>query len=245
MAARCVAIAIKSQGAKMNPSVKDTAKAVAELDNVDHRTLVGRIRRAKTRLKILEAAAHVFAKTGADGAVIDDFIRAAGISRGTFYNHFHTMSELLDATMDWMADDITRSTDPFISSIKDDATRLATAMRLYLRWAALDPKWCAFMAKIPHIGPFAERQVRRDIQAGARAGVFRIPDYDAAHDLLLGTSYQVIRRIAANPDQAIPTDYSVRLVLRGLGVTEKKIGEIMSKPLPPFLPPEMSTKLFR
>ncbi len=225
--------------------MKGSSRRSGEAEEINHRTRVGRIRRAKTRVKILDAATRVFAKMGADGAVIDDFIRAAGVSRGTFYNHFSTTAELLDATVDWMADDITQSIDPFVKDIKDDAARLATAMRLYLRWAASDPKWCAFMAKIPHIGPFAERQVRRDIQGGVRSGVLNVPHYEAAHDLILGTSYQVIRRIAANPGQAVPTDDVVRLVLRGLGATEKKVDEIMSKALPPFRPPETSTKLFR
>ncbi len=226
-------------------SLAEKTTAPTEVEETNHRTRVGRIRREKTRLKIIEAAAIVFAKAGADGAVIDDFIRAAGVSRGTFYNHFDTTPALLDATIDWMADDITQAIDPHVKGIKDDAYRLATAMRLYLRWAASDPKWSAFMAKIPHIGPFAERQVRRDIQGGVRSGDFNVPHFEAAHDLLVGTSYQTIQRIAASPGQAVSTDDAVRVILRGLGATEKKINEIMRKPLPPFMPPETSSKLFR
>ena len=56
----------------------------------DHRTRVGRQRRARTQARILEAAFEVFARKGPDAPVIDDFIQAAGVARGTFYNHFRT-----------------------------------------------------------------------------------------------------------------------------------------------------------
>ena len=46
------------------------------------------------RLRIIEAALRVFAEKGPDVAVIDDFIHAAGVARGTFYNHFRTTEDL-------------------------------------------------------------------------------------------------------------------------------------------------------
>lgn len=219
------------------------AKASAPKTEVDHRTRVGRVRRARTRVRILEAAAHVFAKQGTESPVIDDFIRAAGVSRGTFYNHFGTTGELLDATVAWMADEITHAIDPLIKGIEDDAMRLGTAIRIYLSWAATDRKWCAFMARIPHIGRFAERRVRRDVLHGLREGVFDVSHYDVAYDLILGTSHRTIRRIAEHPRKPARTDEVVRLILRGLGVKERKIGQIMALPLPPFQPPKRRVEL--
>src|SRR5512137_1877770 len=64
----------------------------------DHRPRVGRERRARMRLRIIESALRVFAEKGPEAAVIDDFIKAAGVARGTFYNHFRTTEELLIAT---------------------------------------------------------------------------------------------------------------------------------------------------
>ena len=68
----------------------------------DHRTRVGRERSARTETRILEAALRVFGEMGPDAPKIDDFVLAAGISRGTFYNHFESVEELLAATSEWL-----------------------------------------------------------------------------------------------------------------------------------------------
>ncbi|HNN08489.1 MAG TPA: helix-turn-helix domain-containing protein, partial [Azospira sp.] len=60
---------------------------------VDHRTRVGQERRERTRAKLLAAALPVFAKHGADAAIIDSIIQQAGVARGTFYNYFRTNDE--------------------------------------------------------------------------------------------------------------------------------------------------------
>jgi AcrR family transcriptional regulator len=92
---------------------------------------------------------HSAGGRGCSAKFIDDFIRAAGVSRGTFYNYFRTTGELLEATISSLKDDAIRAVDPQISRIDDVVLRLATAIRLHLRWAASDPDRCAFIAKIP------------------------------------------------------------------------------------------------
>src|ERR1700722_15368128 len=64
--------------------------------NLLRRAAIGEQRRARTRERILQAAAQVIAKSGTDRATIDDFILAGGAARGTFYNHFESRQELLD-----------------------------------------------------------------------------------------------------------------------------------------------------
>ena len=41
-----------------------------------------------TRQRILEAAEEVFAEKGYHGAVVDDIVRTADMSKGGFYFHF-------------------------------------------------------------------------------------------------------------------------------------------------------------
>jgi AcrR family transcriptional regulator len=205
---------------------------------------VGRDRSARTRVRIIEAAAHVFADKGADSPVIDDFIRAASVSRGTFYNHFHTTRELLEATITWLADDVIRSVDPEVDSIQDAALRLATALRMYLHWAAADRRWCAFVAKIPQVGVIAHRRVLRDLRDGQRNGAFTFPHLEVAYDLAVGTGAQAIRRMAESPTSPDRTDGVVYVVMQGLGVKRDKLKEIMSAPLPKTHRPIKSHSLF-
>jgi AcrR family transcriptional regulator len=55
---------------------------------------------ARTRERLLEAAAAVFAEHGVDGAAIDDIAARAGYSRGAFYSNFSDKTELLIALCD-------------------------------------------------------------------------------------------------------------------------------------------------
>jgi AcrR family transcriptional regulator len=215
-----------------------------EVKALNHRTRVGRDRSARTRARIIEAAAHVFADRGADSPVIDDFIRAAAVARGTFYNHFRTTRELLEATITWLADDVMRSVDPEVDAIGDVALRLATALRMYLRWAAADRKWCAFVAKIPQVGVIAHRRVLRDLREGQRTRVFSFPHLDVAYDLAVGTGAQAIRRMAESPTGPDRSDGVVLVVLQGLGVKPDKVEEIMKASVPQGHRPIKSGSIF-
>lgn len=52
------------------------------------RTLTQDERRTEQRRRLLDAAAHVFAKEGVAGASVDHIIARAGMGRRTFYDHF-------------------------------------------------------------------------------------------------------------------------------------------------------------
>lgn len=52
--------------------------------------------RDKTRCQILESAARLFALEGYAQVSIDDLMADAGLTRGAFYHHFRTKSEIYD-----------------------------------------------------------------------------------------------------------------------------------------------------
>src|SRR5215472_11412241 len=86
--------------------------------SVDHRTRVGQARRARTQARIIAAALRVFTEHGPqDPPVIDDFIRAAGVARGTFYNYYKSVGELLEATRKWLEDDFIESIEAEVASL--------------------------------------------------------------------------------------------------------------------------------
>src|ERR1700751_751348 len=105
----------------------------------DHRVRVGAMRRERTRLRLLETALTVFTEKGADVAVIDDFIAAAGVSRGTFYNHFRTTTELMLALATAMSDEVLQIVDPLVLAVEDPIERFATGTRLYMQMALRYP----------------------------------------------------------------------------------------------------------
>src|SRR5271166_2453279 len=118
----------------------------------DHRTRVGRERSARTETRILEAALRVFADMGPDAPKIDDFVQAAGISRGTFYNHFESVEELLVATSEWTTRETIEAIEAVLEGLEGPALRLGVGLRLFLAKAQSDPVWCRFVARVWKIG---------------------------------------------------------------------------------------------
>jgi AcrR family transcriptional regulator len=166
--------------------------------------------------------------------VIDDFIKAAGIARGTFYYYFKSTAELLKATSTWLAGDLVESIEKEVRVIKDPVARHGMGCRLWMRKAELDPAWCAFVAGTWFQEGFALAAPLRDLRLGIKAGGFHCPSANAAYDLAMGTLRQGMIRLMQNPKlrQAHYGDVIVQILLQGLGADPDKIAEIMKCPLP-------------
>jgi AcrR family transcriptional regulator len=189
-------------------------------------------RRARTRARIVAAALRVFAEKGTDAPVIDDFIRAAGVARGTFYNYFTRTEQLLVAVTTSLEDDLMLSIEAELSELRDPAARLATGMRLWLAWSRADPVWCAFIVKSRFRGELVERQLQTDLGNGRKAGAFRIASLEVARDLVVGAILEAMTRILTAPVSKAYCDGVVRAVLAGLGIDADRIDQLLAAPIP-------------
>ncbi len=206
----------------------------------DHRTQVARERRARTQARIIEGALDVFARKGPDGAVIDDFIRAAGVARGTFYNYYKSTEELLAATTKWLEDDLMVSIETEIAHITDPVERLTSGVRMWLNKAKSEPEWCAFIVRVRWRGPLVEHQLTTDLKAGMRSGQFDIPGVDAARDLVVGTILEAMRRIVDDRPARSFDQQVTRVILRGLGLDPQAIARQLARPVPTMRRPSRS-----
>lgn len=199
---------------------------------VDHRARVGRERRARTQSRILAAALQVYAKRGPDAPVIDDFIRAAGVARGTFYNHFKSTSELFEATAKWLEDDMMVSIETEIGRTRDPLERLTNGVRLWLLRASSDAAWCSFVVRNRRRSAFVEKQLTGDLRGGRRKGVFTFPSIDVARDMTVGTILEAMSRMMQGRVPGTYVDDVTRIVLRGLGLSDASIEAALSRPVP-------------
>ena len=207
----------------------------------DHRTRVGRERRARTRQRIVEAALGVIAQRGPDAPVIDDFIRAAGVARGTFYNHFETTEELLTATSSWLEDALIDRIESVIGGFDDPVRRAATGMRLWLHLSRRDPVFCAFVVRSRFRGAAVERTLALDLDGGLRSGRFTAPSVTLARDLVVGTIREAQARMMDARVPAAYPDEVVRLILRALKVDEGRIDAMLAEPVPTMARARRST----
>ena len=206
-----------------------------DVDNeeVNHRTVVGRHRRAITEKKIIRAAIQVFARQGRDAPVIDDFIKAAGIARGTFYNYFKSTDELLLATSELLSEEQMELINKIVGRIsRDPVMRFGVGLRIWIRWAQADRFRCLFIARMGLANPASYERPLQDIRAGIRKKMLVAPDAYVAWDVVAGAIRQAMFRISEGNVRWDYGDSIVQLCLRALGAPADKTLEIMSFVLP-------------
>lgn len=215
---------------------ESTAKASIE----NHRVRVGAQRREKTRLRLLETALPVFADKGSEGAVIEDFIAAAGLSRGTFYNHFRTTSELLLALAGAMSDEVLHVVDPAVLQREDPVERFVTGTRLYMQMAMRFPLWGRFITqvgtRIATRGQLIDEYLSRDLGLAIAQGRIHVDNVLVARDIVLGSIIYGIETMLTEPTHDQHPEQMLNIVLRGFGLPADEARAIAYMPLPTLGP---------
>lgn len=202
----------------------------------DHRVRVAAERREKTRLKLLESALTVLYEKGPDGVVADDFIAAAGVSRGTFYNYFDTTNDLILALASAMSDEFVAAINEYILTCNSPLERLAAGTRLYMQMTLRFPIWGSFLsrleARIAVRGQFIEHYITRDLTDALDQGLIQVADVLAARDMVIGSIFYGIGTMAAEPTHADHPQHLIEAILRGLRAPEALIAPLAHGPLP-------------
>lgn len=84
----------------------------------------------QSRERILESARELFRRRGFEGASIDEVMNAAGLTRGAFYAHFDSKSDLVSQVLDIEAGLV--RTLRLAPSVDDPLAELLTALSDYL-----------------------------------------------------------------------------------------------------------------
>lgn len=202
---------------------------------------IGAERRERTRQKLLAAAARAIAELGEQRAGIDDFIRVAGVARGTFYNHYSTRKQLLDDL--WGA--IGRA--PFLriqrscEDLQDPAERLATETRLVFACAAQNAAWGWLVYSMSGDGDTISEDLLRfprpDLEIGRKLGRFDFDDLTAACDLVVGSVRWGLRSLLAEGRSLQWGDALCVLLLKGLSIPDVEARIIVARPLPEIVHP--------
>ena len=221
-----------SFSAKPRPGARKRAAPAAE----DHRVRTGAARSEQTRLRLLVAALTVFAEKGTDAPVIDDFIAAAQVARGTFYNYFSTTQALLAAVTAELSDEILSSIDVAVLKFDDPVERIVCGCLLYMHLAVEYPTWGVFMTRsglrIDAVGKLVDVYLPRDLQLALDAGLLAFPSVRVARDLVFGCTMQ---SIASGLSGAAPREHlreAFQLALRGMGVAPRRASQLCAMHLP-------------
>lgn len=198
------------------------------------RSSVAAARRARTREKLLAAAARVVSELGETRARIDDFIAAAGISRGSFYNYYSTREQLLADLWARVGSEPFYEIQQLSQRILDPAERLATEARLVLLRATREPIWGWLVYSMS-----ASKQVpqdllsypRPDLILGHRQGRFQFSNLDCANDLVVSALRRALLGVLERDREDGYVSGIVALLLRALGLDHKEAEAIATRPL--------------
>jgi AcrR family transcriptional regulator len=142
---------------------------------------------ARTRARLMDAAAEAFARHGIEAASVNEIAHAAEVSNGTFYNHFRDKDEIADAVAFAIAADFARRIDAAMRDVTDPAERTSFGTRHFIDLATREPTWGRAMVRAIGSLPKLRRQVsafaRADLERGAREGVFKVEIDDLLVDL--------------------------------------------------------------
>ncbi len=198
--------------------------------NHEARAAAAESRRAQTRARLIEAAMTVIAEKGPEASSIEDFVAAAGVSRGTFYNYFPTHEDLLHALNTEISEALYKTLEPVRSGMDDPAVLLATVVHRILAAFVLDPvrAWLALKFEAMAIPRQAVFEARFDAiySAAVATGRFRHCEVAAARNLVFGGFRMGQRDIAlgeVGPEHAVDL---VALMLIALGLTPAEATQI-------------------
>lgn len=184
----------------------------------------------------MKSALAVFAEKGPDLPVIEDFIAAAGVARGTFYNYFRTTGELLAALTGAMSDEVLAVVDAEVLKFDDPAVRICTGTRLYVGMACRYPIWGTFLARIGsrHAvrGKLLDTYLTRDIETGVQTKRFAVPNAVVVRDIILGSIFFGLETILTEPSIENHVEEMMYVVLHGIGLSKEEARAIAFMPLP-------------
>ena len=178
-------------------------------------------RRAETRLRLLDAAAELFAERGVDGASVDAIAERAERTSGAIYDHFGGKDGLLFALLEGWVDDVAVVISAELATASTLDERLASIWRNVTRppagggrWIALEHELWSYVARHPTAREHLARRYR-----AAWVGVDEaVAEWTEGHvaigpaliGLLLGL--EMMRRV----DPGAVTDEMAVAALRGI-----------------------------
>lgn len=177
----------------------------------------------------------VLARRGPDGATVGEIAGEAGVSPGTFYNHFPSLMDLVETVTHELQSGVEIGSSTLEAVEHDPAARVVIGTFQLLALAEDQPNAAAafvtLLAAVPSFRTRIRRVVQGAIEAGATSGRFDVPANLSPVDAVLGCAVQWMRSILTGEDGGGSKADRGRLVLRLLGVAEADIEDVISSTL--------------
>jgi AcrR family transcriptional regulator len=192
-----------------------------------------------TDQRISDAAIRLFVEKGTTQLTISELAQAANVARGTLYRNIGSVADLFERVVAEFSADLHERVSASFVGIDDPAARLATGLRLWVRYAHENPTIGRFAVRFG----MSEESLRavmtgppmRDISAGVAAGRYDIGELsvDSIASLALGATVSAMWMVLEGHQTWREAGSSTaELVLRAMGIEPKEARAIAMAELP-------------
>lgn len=199
-------------------------------EKINHRTVVAQIKREKMKQRLLETALLIYkfdTTTLEKEQTIEDFIKSAGVSRGTFYNYYKTINDLLVDLAIEIIEEIVIAIEPLLLTKIDPIERICIAMKTVLALAIKYPKWGSILSKVGLRycvkGHKFSLFLTRDLELTCKKNNIIVDDIKVFRDIFLGSYSMAIETVLT---ETVSSNYHLLVIqelLKLLGVSYSEV----------------------
>ncbi len=176
---------------------------------------------------------RVLAERGPNHVTAAQISEAAGVATGTFYNHFPTVDDCIDAIAHDLGRGVEIGRDTLSEVEHDPAARVALGVLQLQAMADSSPTSAAAFFTLAALRPDFRSRIRGIVEhaivEGVDAGTFDVGPGPAATNAALGATLQSMRSRVLGETDGSDAQEVARLVLRLLGATADVIDATMER----------------
>lgn len=198
-------------------------------------TREGNGRRERTRQSLLGAGRELITEKGVAGLRISEITELAGVALGSFYNHFASKEDLVEAVVGESIGALAEALATPTDADQDPAELVSVAIRRFIGIAYEDPDFARRVVHLEHADALFVANVhppaRRAVDDGVASGRFTLPDVDVAVTGIIGGALSLMRAIVDGRLGEGAHDAYAETCLRALGVPADEAAAIASREL--------------
>jgi AcrR family transcriptional regulator len=191
----------------------------------------------QTRTHLINAASKVIAEKGVEGLRLRDVTDLADVGFGSFYKHFNSKEQLVEAVvLDLMAS-IAHDLVDHVTAIGDPAEAASAAHRWFVRNASVDQETARLIVHLDRADVLFQEMItpyaREMLQTGIDSGRFKNFDVTTTLTYVVGATMAVTRGVLEGRLGPDAETASAEVLLAALGLDEEQARDIAHRPLAP------------
>ncbi|MCP5087650.1 MAG: TetR/AcrR family transcriptional regulator [Rhodobacteraceae bacterium] len=137
-----------------------------------------RPKKERTKAILLDGIVETIAQYGLGGTTIKEIIEVAGVSHGTFYNHFESRDEAIRCAASWVASEVIEKVILSSERPEKDDEAVVAAIYAFMAAAIAVPAWGKILSETVEMLSSnvdgSSEKLEEQIKRGVSNGVFRV-----------------------------------------------------------------------